>query len=428
MRVVKQVHFQNSTLPKPKNVAAYARVSCGKDEMLHSLAAQVSFYKSLIKSHNGWQFCGVYADEARTGTKDKRENFQRLLSDCRSGKIDMVITKSISRFARNTVTLLETIRELKLLGIDVFFEEQNIHTMSSEGELLITLLASYAQEESRSVSENQKWRIKKNFQEGLPWSHKLYGYRFEFDRFVVVPEEAAVIQKMCNYYLSGMGIVSIEKRLNAEGYRTRGGSKWTDTSIRQILNNCNYTGNLVLQKTFRKDHISKKTLINNGELPKFLVQNSHEPIIPIETFEKIQAEFARRSSNAYGQKSTPVRMPFSGKVFCGKCSKYCKRKSKARGTFWICSTLDKYGKSECPSKQIPEETLISLIESITDDYERIQRIEILPENTVNFTLNDGQIISRTWKYRPRRDSWTPEMREAARKKALERRQARCQEQ
>ena len=428
MRKVELVHFQNSALPKPKNVAAYARVSCGKDEMLRSLAAQVEYYKSLITSHNGWQYAGVYADEARTGTKDKRENFQRLLSDCRSGKIDMVITKSISRFARNTVTLLETIRELKLLGIDVYFEEQNIHTESSEGELLITLLASYAQEESRSVSENQKWRVKKNFQEGIPFNHMLYGYRFEKDKFVVVPEEANVIRLMCDSYLSGMGVIAIEKMLNEKGYRTRSGALWPHEYIREILMNYNYTGNLILQKTYRSDHISKKTLKNYGELPKYHVENSHEAIIPIDVFEKLQAECERRASKAKGRGQNSVTMPFSGKVFCGICGKTYKRKPTATGYVWICNTFNNYGKAECPSKQIPENTLISLIESITDDYERIKRIEILPNNTINFTLNDEQIISRTWQDRSRRESWTPEMREAARKKALERRRVQCQEQ
>lgn len=156
------------TFPKiptaKKRVAAYARVSSGKDAMLHSLSAQVSYYSSLIQAHNDWEYVGVYADEAITGTKQMRKNFQRLLDDCRDGKIDLIITKSISRFARNTVTLLETVRKLKLLGIDVYFEEQSIHAISADGELMLTILASYAQEESRSASKNQKWRIKKNFE------------------------------------------------------------------------------------------------------------------------------------------------------------------------------------------------------------------------------------------------------------------------
>ena len=158
-RVIKRVDFPKVMQPQFMKVCAYTRVSSGKDAMLHSLSAQISHYSELIQSHTGWVYCGVYSDEALTGTKSERDGFQQMLADCRAGKIDMVITKSISRFARNTVTLLETVRKLKSLGIDVFFEEQNIHTMSADGELMLTILASYAQEESLSTSENQKWRM-----------------------------------------------------------------------------------------------------------------------------------------------------------------------------------------------------------------------------------------------------------------------------
>lgn len=165
-RIVERVQFPNKPTIKLLRTAAYARVSSGKDAMLHSLSAQVSYYNSLIQSNPEWLFCGVYADEALTGTKDNRENFQRLLTECRAGNIDLIITKSISRFARNTVTLLETVRELKNLGVDVYFEEQNIHSISPDGEFMLTLLGSYAQEESYSASENQKWRIRKDFEQG----------------------------------------------------------------------------------------------------------------------------------------------------------------------------------------------------------------------------------------------------------------------
>lgn len=166
-RNIETVHFPD-TAPKLKRVAAYARVSSGKDAMLHSLSAQISEYSSRIQNHPGWQYAGVYADEAKTGTKDSRENFQRLVAECRAGNVDMVITKSISRFARNTVTLLETVRELKALGVDVFFEEQNIHTLSGNGEVMMSILASFAQAESQSASENQKWRIRRTSRKESP--------------------------------------------------------------------------------------------------------------------------------------------------------------------------------------------------------------------------------------------------------------------
>ena len=223
-RTIKKIVFPVQEAPKLTRVAAYARVSSGKDAMLHSLSAQVSYYNELIQRHPGWVFCGVYADEALTGTKADRENFTRLLQDCKAGKVDMVITKSISRFARNTVTLLETVRELKLIGVDVYFEEQNIHSISADGELMLSILASYAQEESLSASENQKWRIKRNFENGMPWNGTLLGYRYENGKYIIVPDEAETVQLIFDSYLSGMGITAIMKMLNEKGILSRNGN------------------------------------------------------------------------------------------------------------------------------------------------------------------------------------------------------------
>ena len=174
-RIVERVDFYTPKIKKQKRVAAYARVSSGKDAMLHSLSAQVSYYSDLIQKNPEWRFCGVYADEAMTGTKDGRQNFQKMLAECRAGNLNLIITKSISRFARNTLTLLETVRELKDLGVDVYFEEQQIHSLSSDGELMLSILASYAQEESLSASENQKWRIRKDFEKGKVSSLQMLG-------------------------------------------------------------------------------------------------------------------------------------------------------------------------------------------------------------------------------------------------------------
>lgn len=208
--------------------------------MLHSLSAQISEYSSRIQKHPGWQYAGVYADEAKTGTKGGRENFQRLLADCRAGQIDMVITKSISRFARNTVTLLETVRELKALGVDVFFEEQNIHTLSGNGEVMMSILASFAQAESQSASENQKWRIRKNFEEGKPWDGTLLGYRIHDGQYVIVPEEAEIIRRIYRLYLSGKGTETIAKTLNEEGVSTRMNGHWNQNAVSRILKNYSY--------------------------------------------------------------------------------------------------------------------------------------------------------------------------------------------
>ena len=212
-RSVKQVLFPAASIPKLTRVAAYSRVSSGKDAMLHSLSAQISYYSNLIQNHKGWQYVGVYADEALTGTKDNREKFQQMLADCRAGKIDMVITKSISRFARNTITLLESVRELKALGVDVFFEEQNIHTMSADGELMITILASCAQEESLSASENMKWRIRKGFERGEMINLRfLYGYSIKKGVVTVDPAQAEIVREIFRRFNDGESMGGIACR------------------------------------------------------------------------------------------------------------------------------------------------------------------------------------------------------------------------
>ena len=217
---------------------------------------------NLINMEHEWLFVGIYSDEAITGTKSERKGFQQMLEDCKDGKVDMIITKSISRFARNTVTLLETVRSLKLMGVDVFFEEQNIHTMSADGELMLTILASYAQEESRSVSENMKWRIKKNFEEGMPWNGGMLGYRIGDGQYVVIAEESDVVKRIYAEFLEGKGTNAIAKGLNEDKIPTRFGERWHPSVIAKILRNYTYTGNLLLQKTFVENHITKKNKIN----------------------------------------------------------------------------------------------------------------------------------------------------------------------
>ena len=264
-----------------KKVAAYARVSSGKDAMLHSLSAQVSYYSKMIQSRPEWQYVGVYADEAATGTKDNRNEFQRMISDCKAGKIDMIITKSISRFARNTVTLLETVRELKELNVDVYFEEQNIHSMSGDGELMLTILASFAQEESLSVSENCKWRIRNEFKQGkMPMSLKrLYGYiRTSDGGFEIVEDEAEVIRYIFNAYLEGLSVKTITTKLIVDSAPPPNGIQWGQKAVRYILSNEKYIGDALIQKRYTPNTLPFKQEINNGQLPKYYIQNSHSAI------------------------------------------------------------------------------------------------------------------------------------------------------
>lgn len=430
-REVTRVEFWIPAQPKVKRVAAYARVSSGKDAMLHSLSAQVSYYSDLIQGHPGWLYCGVYADEAVTGTKDDREGFQRLLTECRAGNVNMVITKSISRFARNTVTLLETVRELKGLGVDVYFEEQRIHTISADGELMMTILASYAQEESLSASENQKWRIKHSFEAGRPWNCTMLGYRNENGALTVVPEEAETVKAIFKDYLSGMGVVSIANKLNKAKVPTRLGGKWCKTGVSKLLRNRTYTGNLLLQTTYRENHLTKQMRVNHGELPMYHVERSHEAIIDAATFDAVQAEIALRAQRHAHISPKPGTYPFAGKIVCGNCGKRYRRKVTHAEPVWICPTFNHIGKAACYSKQIPERVLFSVSASVLflADFDReafaeyIDHIEVPEPNHLRFVFKDKHTVERVWKDRSRSESWTPEMKEKARQRALGQRRA-----
>lgn len=416
-RTVEQIQF-SPRIPKPLQVAAYARVSSGKDAMLHSLAAQVDYYSTYIRHHPGWEYVGVYADEAKTGTKDSRENFRRMLADCRSGRIDRIIVKSISRFARNTVTLLETVRELKGLGISVYFEEQSIDTATADGELMLSILASYAQEESLSASENQKWRVKRNFEEGIPWRFFMLGYRREGTHLAVVPEEAEIIRSIFDDYLAGKGITAIAKRLNESGYATQNRCVFHKSAVERILRNYAYTGNLLLQTKFRENHLTKVTRKNQGELPRYHATDTHEAIIPLETFNAVQAEIRQRKEK-YAPTNPQQTSPFTGLITCAICGKHYRRKTTATGPIWICSTYNSYGKSYCPSKAIPEEKLIQATAQVGDVGE-ITAVTAHNGNLLEFILKDGNTVTQRWQDRSRAESWAVEMRRAAGAKTKER--------
>lgn len=414
-----------------KRVAAYARVSSGKDAMLHSLSAQISYYNSYIGSRGDWEFAGIYADEAISGTKDTRPEFQRLLTDCRSGEIDMVITKSITRFARNTVTLLETVRELKLLDIDVYFEKESIHSLSSDGEFMLTILASYAQEESRSVSENQKWRIRKMFEQGRPNTGNMLGYRLIDGKLHIVPEEAAIVKTIFDDYLSGMGRNAIMKKLTNAGISTKNGSIWHESTLQKILRNEKYSGDMLLQKTFRPDHISKKNCKNYGELPMYEVINSHEAIIDKETFAKVQREIERRSAKHQPNPKINKTYLFTGLITCGQCDKHYRRKIATAGSkyskpVWICTTFNQKGKNNCPSQQIPESILLEKTAEVlrTTELNRellennISGIRIPGHNRIEYTFKDDHSVEVAWENPSRSESWDEVRRQIARERSL----------
>jgi len=403
--------------PKRQRVAGYARVSDGKDAMLRSLSAQVSYYSGLIQRNPEWVYCGVYADEDYTGTKDDRPEFQRLLEDCRAGKLDLVLTKSVSRFARNTVTTLETVRELRALGVGVFFEEQGINTLGADGEFLLTLLASYAQEESFNVSENCKWRIRKQFAEGKPTPCKVYGYTRDYE---IIPEEAEIVRQIFADYLGGMGVLAIQKKLLAQGI------SFSKNGLAVLLRNVKYTGNLLLQKTYTQDHLTKRRLKNTGQLPMYLVEGNHEGIITREQFDAAQAEIARRAA-AHVPAPPKESYPFTGLIKCGICGapfghKIAGAGPKYKKPVWICHTYNTLGKAHCPSQMIPEDILTAkTLEA--GGFAGLKEIQVPGPNLLLFLYEDGRQIESTWAHPSRRESWTPEMREAARQKSIEKRAA-----
>ena len=424
---IEMVPFADASKIKRLRVAAYARVSSGKDAMLHSLSAQVSYYSTIIQGNSKWQYCGVYADEAITGTKDERENFQRMLADCRAGKLDLILTKSISRFARNTVTLLETVRELKSMGIDVYFEEQNIHSKSADGELMLTLLASFAQAESLSVSENMKWRIRKGFENGELMNFRfMFGYDISKKGIEIDPEEAEIVQDIYARFLDGQSMESIARVLNERGIKGTYGGTWTCERIKCLLTNEKYTGNALLQKSYVNNHLEKKKVTNHGELPQYYAEGTHDAIIDMETFGRAQQRISEIAEKTAG------RLPgkpscFTGKIQCGKCGATFFHASNNGKRVWQCSTFRKKGAAACNAKQIPDVLLEQITAEVLglDEFDpeaverRVKLILAQEGNRLEFILENGEVIVHEWQNPSRSKSWTPEMKEAARQKRLE---------
>ncbi len=427
--VVQKLPFKRKEATK-KRVAAYVRVSSGKESMLHSQFAQISYYNEYINIRPLWEFAGIYVDEATTGTKDNREQFNKLIHDCEDGKIDMVIVKSISRFARNTLTLLKTVRHLKELNVDVYFEEQNIHTISYSGELLITLLAAFAQAESLSVSENCKWRIQQKFQNGeIVGLSCMYGYVMKNNTITIQEEQAKVVKQIFDWYLNGESASAIANKLNCMKIKPMITELWNYNRIILILKNEKYTGNALLQKAYVVDHITKKEVKNKGEKAMYYAEDTHPAIISQETFDKAQEILKKRSSKVNIQKYTYVRYPFSGLIECTQCGGKYKRVT-ANGTHkWNCKTYVNQGKRYCHAKAIPEDILYRVTNEVlhidTFDeslfHNKIKKI-IAPEfNKLTFVFADGHVVEKIWKDKSRKDSWTDEMKEQARQKEFERR-------
>lgn len=284
-----------------RKVAAYARVSTSHEEQQTSYEAQIRYYTAYIKSRSDWEFAGMYADEGISGTSmQNRSGFRRMIRAAMAGKIDLILTKSVSRFARNTVDSLTTIRKLKARGVECYFEKENIWTMDSKGELLITIMSSLAQEESRSISENTRWGMRKAFENGkafVPFKHFLGYEKSPGGRWVINEQQAETVRLIYTLFLQGSTFYGIAAELTRRQIATPcGGQKWNAVTIKNILQNEKYRGDALLQKRYSRDFLNKKMLPNHGEVPQYYIKGCHEAIIEPRVFEQVQAEIARRAA------------------------------------------------------------------------------------------------------------------------------------
>lgn len=410
MPIIQKVEVPAKGLKRRKRVAAYARVSKESDRSFKSLSAQVSKYSEQIQKNPEWEYAGVYADDGISGTgTQKRSEFRRLLDDCEAGKVDIILTKSISRFARNTVDLLEIVRHLKDLGVEVRFEKEGINTMSGDGELMLTILASFAQAEAEAVSTNIKWSVQKKFKKGEVFGGKPFlGYRWsaEEKKYIVVPEEAELVRHIYDLYLGGESYNGVIKRLHEEGITSFTGTKFYNHTINIILTNYNYTGNLLLQKVYSQNPLTKKIVKNKGELPQYLVENSHEAIIDIETFERVQDLIAKRRKT--GCQDYHGYGPFTHRVFCGNCGAHYRRERSKKGEWisytWICKTKLRGHAADCPGKNVPERILIQMSCEVLgwdrfdeDAFKQaVDRIMVIGDDQLDFHLADGRVVHKKW--------------------------------
>ena len=349
-------------LQKKLRVAAYARVSV--DTLHHSLAAQVSYYSNLIQKNPAWEYAGVYADEGITGTSTThRTEFKRLIADCNAGKIDLVLVKSISRFARDTVDCLHTVRRLKEKGIAVRFERENIDSTSEDGELLLTLLASFAQEESRSIGDNIRWGVRRRFAQGIPNGHKApYGYQWDGEMFRIIQTEGGIVNEIFRRYLAGESAYAIAKTLAERGITGRQGRPIEQTTVKDILSNISYTGTMALQKNYISEgHIRKR---NKGELPIYMVDGVFEPLVSKVDFDKAQEIRKWRAEGAANRKT--VLLPFSGMVKCGCCGGGFSRRTAGKYRRWACNTRERKGRESCDSRPIKEEELVAAVRTVME--------------------------------------------------------------
>ena len=384
-----------------RRVAAYARVSTLQEEQASSYEAQIDYYKKYINEKPEWDYVGIYTDKGITGTNRKyRNGFNQMIEDAINGKIDLIVTKSITRFARNTLDTISITRELKAKGVEIFFEEQNVYTLDSGGELLLTIMASIAQEESRNISENVKWGKRKKYNDG--YATLAYKNFLGYDRhptdskkgFVINEEQAKIVRMIYKLFMKGKTITYIAKFLEDNGYKTpMGKDKWRLSTIESILTNEKYKGDALICKTYVKDFLEQKLVKNNGEVDQVYVENHHDPIIDPNHWELVQVEIARRKDLGFSYNCTNT---FSSKLVCSDCGSFYGQKvwhstSKYRRLVYRCN--DKFNKEhkKCKTPTLNEDAIVKMfldayskfMEDRSKVVEDCQEMIGILDNTVN---------------------------------------------
>ena len=381
---------------RKRRVAAYARVSTDNEEQQTSYEAQVDYYTQFIHSRDDWEFVKVYTDEGISATNTKkRDGFNEMVQNALNGKIDLIITKSVSRFARNTVDSLTTVRMLKEKGVEVFFEKENIYTLDSKGELLITIMSSLAQEESRSISENVTWGMRKRFADGkvaLPYKQFL-GYRKGVDGLPeIVPDEAIIVKDIYRMFLEGKSPAYIARHLSECGIPTPGGkSNWRPNTVISILSNEKYKGDAILQKTFCTDFLTKKMKVNEGEVPQFYVEGSHPAIIEPEIFDAVQVELKNRKQP--GRRNYTPHC-FSGRIICDECGELYGSKVWHSHIVWQCNARHK-GLTACTTPALRNETIQdAFVRAFNQVVDRKDEIIQICEDTMGERCDTSRLVEQ----------------------------------
>ena len=385
-------------------VAAYCRVSTDEEDQLNSLETQMQYYTSKIAENPNWSMVGIYAEEGISGTRaDKRDQFMKLMRDCQKGKVDYILTKSTTRFARNTVDSLTWIRKLRAIGIGVYFEEQNLDSSKVENETLIGFFSVMAQSESESISGNVKWGIHKRMRNGTyAVQFNMLGYKRGDDgEPYIIPEEAEVVREMFNRFLDGASLGQLKDFLESKKVLTRRGkSEWSISVIRGMLSNEKYVGDILYQKTYRAECISKKVKVNRGEMTRYLVSNNHAPIIDRDTFNLVQAELSRRTSkNKKMDSAITEQGKYSGKfalselLICGSCGSAYRRNSKvAKGKttyYWRCVNRVEHGMKYCKDSAGVEEKMLqeSICRCLSKMLEDSQEVYSLIQSNLTYAVS-----------------------------------------